>query len=89
MRLTEPRRTILGRAGSTHIPMYKDVQVLRTQDAQEQPPHIGLPRLLSAAERVAGDADSDEDLRLLWRSAQGINPGPGWASRDRQVSPQG
>jgi len=29
------------------------------------PPLIELPRLLSAAERVATDADSDEDLRLL------------------------
>lgn len=29
------------------------------------PPLIELPRLLSAAEHVVGDADSDEDLRLL------------------------
>jgi serine/threonine-protein kinase HipA len=29
------------------------------------PPFIELPRLLSAAERVVGDADSDDDLRLL------------------------
>ncbi len=29
------------------------------------PPLIDLPRLLSAAEHVAGDTDSDEDLRLL------------------------
>jgi len=29
------------------------------------PPLIELPRLLSAAEHVAGDSDSDEDLRLL------------------------
>ena len=29
------------------------------------PPLIELPRLLSAAERVLSDADSDEDLRLL------------------------
>ena len=29
------------------------------------PPLIELPRLLSAAERVVADADSDEDLRLL------------------------
>jgi serine/threonine-protein kinase HipA len=29
------------------------------------PPLIGLPRLLSAAERVLSDTDSDEDLRLL------------------------
>lgn len=29
------------------------------------PPLIELPRLLSAAERVAADTDSDEDLRLL------------------------
>jgi serine/threonine-protein kinase HipA len=29
------------------------------------PPLVELPRLLSAAEHVTGDSDSDEDLRLL------------------------
>jgi serine/threonine-protein kinase HipA len=34
-------------------------------DARPIPPLVELPRLLSAAEHVAGDSDSDEDLRLL------------------------
>ncbi len=34
-------------------------------DTMPIPPLIDLPRLLSAADRVAGDSDSDEDLRLL------------------------
>lgn len=38
---------------------------LAEQDATRIPPLIELPRLLSAAERVASDTDSDEDLRLL------------------------
>lgn len=38
---------------------------LAEYDTTRIPPLIDLPQLLSAAERVAGDADSDEDLRLL------------------------
>jgi serine/threonine-protein kinase HipA len=38
---------------------------LREEGAKRTPPLIELPRLLSAAERVAADEDSDEDLRLL------------------------
>jgi serine/threonine-protein kinase HipA len=38
---------------------------LADQGATKIPPLIELPRLLSAAERVADDKDSDEDLRLL------------------------
>lgn len=38
---------------------------LAADGAQTIPPLIELPRLLSAAERVASDSDSDEDLRLL------------------------
>ena len=34
-------------------------------DAAAIPPLIELPRLLSAADHVAGDSDSDDDLRLL------------------------
>ena len=34
-------------------------------EAARIPPLIDLPRLLSAAEHVVGDTDSDEDLRLL------------------------
>ena len=38
---------------------------LAEHEAARIPPLIDLPRLLSAAEHVANDSDSDEDLRLL------------------------
>jgi serine/threonine-protein kinase HipA len=38
---------------------------LAEHKAARIPPLIDLPRLLSAAEHVVGDTDSDEDLRLL------------------------
>ena len=38
---------------------------LADQDPNKIPPLVELPRLLSAAEHVAEDKDSDEDLRLL------------------------
>jgi serine/threonine-protein kinase HipA len=38
---------------------------LADQDPNKIPPLVDLPRLLSAAEHVAEDRDSDEDLRLL------------------------
>jgi len=38
---------------------------LAEHGARRIPPLIELPRLLSAAERVTGEADTDEDLRLL------------------------
>lgn len=38
---------------------------LSTDDASPIPPLVDLPGLLAAAERVTGESDSDEDLRLL------------------------
>lgn len=38
---------------------------LRDEGAKRTPPLIELPELLSAAERVADDTDTEEDLRLL------------------------
>jgi serine/threonine-protein kinase HipA len=38
---------------------------LREEGAKRTPPLIALPELLSAAERVADDTDTEEDLRLL------------------------
>jgi serine/threonine-protein kinase HipA len=35
------------------------------QDGIPIPPLVDLPKLLSAADRIAGDSDDDEDLRLL------------------------
>lgn len=42
---------------------------LSAADAVPIPPLIELPRLLSAAERVTGGSDSDEDLRCFSRPA--------------------
>ena len=39
---------------------------LREHDALRIPPLLELPRLLSAAERVVAEEDTDEDLRLLF-----------------------
>ena len=39
---------------------------LREPDASRIPPLLELPRLLSAAERIVDDKDTDEDLRLLF-----------------------
>ncbi len=48
------------------------------------PPLIELPRLLSAAEHVAADTDSDEDLRLLLAPGSSLGGGRPKASvRDR------
>jgi hypothetical protein len=58
---------------------------LAADDAKPIPPLVELPRLLSAAEHVVGDSDSDEDLRLLLapgsslggaRPAYDLNPVP-------------
>lgn len=38
---------------------------LASDEVKPIPPLVELPRLLSAAEHVVGDSDSDEDLRLL------------------------
>lgn len=38
---------------------------LREEGAKRTPPLVDLPKLLSAAERVADDKDTEEDLRLL------------------------
>jgi serine/threonine-protein kinase HipA len=53
------------------------------------PPLIELPRLLSAVERVAADADSDEDLRLLLApgsSLGGARPKASVRDRDGQLA---
>ena len=53
------------------------------------PPLIELPRLLFAAERVAGDTDSDEDLRLLLApgsSLGGSRPKASVRDRDQRLA---
>jgi serine/threonine-protein kinase HipA len=53
------------RQGALRFALDPDGPFLAAGDASPIPPLVDLPRLLSAAEHVAGDADTDEDLRLL------------------------
>lgn len=53
------------RQGALRFALDADGPFLAAGDANPIPPLVDLPRLLSAAEHVAGDADTDEDLRLL------------------------
>ncbi len=53
------------RQGALRFAKQEGGPFLAEHDAARIPPLIDLPRLLSAAEHVVGDTDSDEDLRLL------------------------
>jgi len=53
------------RQGALRFALQEGGPFLAKHDAARIPPLIDLPRLLSAAEHVVGDTDSDEDLRLL------------------------
>ena len=53
------------RQGALRFALEPGGPYLASDDAIPIPPLIDLPRLLSAAEHVVGDSDSDEDLRLL------------------------
>ena len=54
------------RQGALRFAAQQGGPFLRERDAQRIPPLLELPRLLSAAERVADEEDTDEDLRLLF-----------------------
>lgn len=53
------------RQGALRFALEPGGPFLAAGDATPIPPLVELPRLLSAAEHVAGESDSDEDLRLL------------------------
>ena len=53
------------RQGALRFARQEGGPFLAEHEAARIPPLIDLPRLLSAAEHVVGDTDSDEDLRLL------------------------
>ena len=53
------------RPGALRFAVQEGGPFLAEQEGHSIPPLIELPRLLSAAERVGADTDSDEDLRLL------------------------
>ncbi len=62
---------------------------LTEHSAMATPPLIELPRLLSAAEHVLSDSDSDEDLRLLLApgsSLGGTRPKASIRDRDGQLA---
>jgi serine/threonine-protein kinase HipA len=53
------------RQGALRFAEIEDGPFLREEGAKRTPPLLGLPALLSAAERVVDDKDTEEDLRLL------------------------
>ncbi|WP_419603151.1 type II toxin-antitoxin system HipA family toxin [Thiolapillus sp.] len=53
------------RQGALRFSKQEEGPFLAEHEVARIPPPIDLPRLLSAAEHVVGDTDSDEDLRLL------------------------
>ena len=53
------------RQGALRFAVQEGGPFLAEYEAARIPPLIDLPQLLSAAEHVVGDTDSDEDLRLL------------------------
>ena len=53
------------RQGALRFARWEGGPFLAGHEAARIPPLMDLPRLLSAAEHVVGDTDSDEDLRLL------------------------
>ena len=62
---------------------------LAADDAIRIPPLVDLPRLLTAADRVIADSDSDEDLRLLLApgsSLGGARPKASVRDRDGQLA---
>ena len=53
------------RLGALRFAEHEGAPFLAEDGHQKIPPLIELPRLLSAAERIMGDTETDEDLRLL------------------------
>lgn len=53
------------RQGALRFALEPGAPFLAINEATPIPPLVELPRLLSAAEHVVGNSDSDEDLRLL------------------------
>jgi serine/threonine-protein kinase HipA len=53
------------RAGALRFAEQEGRPFLRASDAKRVPPLIELPKLLSAAERVVDDDESEDDLKLL------------------------
>ncbi|MDZ7785264.1 MAG: HipA domain-containing protein [Halioglobus sp.] len=76
------------RQGALRFALEPGGPFLATNDATPIPPLVELPRLLSAAEHVAGNSDSDDDLRLLLApgsSLGGARPKASVRDRDGQL----
>jgi len=76
------------RQGALRFALEPGGPFLAAADATPIPPLVALPRLLSAAEHVASDSDSDEDLRLLLApgsSLGGARPKASVRDRDDQL----
>ena len=77
------------RQGALRFALREGGPFLAEHEAARIPPLIDLPRLLSAAEHVVGDTDSDEDLRLLLApgsSLGGARPKASVRDRDGHLS---
>ncbi len=77
------------RQGALRFALQEGGPFLAEHKATRIPPLIDLPRLLSAAEHVVGDTDSDEDLRLLLApgsSLGGARPKASVRDRDGHLS---
>lgn len=77
------------RQGALRFAMQPGGPFLATSETTPIPPLVELPRLLSAADHVADDSDSDEDLRLLLApgsSLGGARPKASVRDKDGQLA---
>jgi serine/threonine-protein kinase HipA len=77
------------RQGALRFALEPGGPFLATDIVTPIPPLVALPRLLSAAEHVAANSDSDEDLRLLLApgsSLGGARPKASVRDRDNQLA---
>ena len=77
------------RAGALRFAETEGGPFLRQEEAKRVPLLVELPRLLSAAEHVMEDTDTDEDLRLLFApgsSLGGARPKASVRDRDGQLA---
>ncbi|MFA9478935.1 type II toxin-antitoxin system HipA family toxin [Phycisphaerales bacterium AB-hyl4] len=77
------------RQGALRFALQPDGPFLAPSETTSIPPLVELPRLLSAADHVADDSDSDEDLRLLLApgsSLGGARPKASVRDKDGQLA---
>jgi serine/threonine-protein kinase HipA len=77
------------RAGALRFTATEGGPFLRQEDAKRVPPLVALPQLLSAAEHVMEDTDTEEDLRLLFApgsSLGGARPKASVRDKDGQLA---